>query len=393
MTAPAGGDAPPPPAAAALLALSSDDWASLLVATRSELASRDELPSELERLRATPAGRLASGEGRDAVVAALTADTQLWAAVADRLPDELRAQLTVPVGRATAPHRESGEAATVAQLRQELERARRRARSLREERDAWQRRTQACDARAARAEAALAAEQQARHELEEEVVTLRAAQEAAERARERAVARERRRQDSERERLARENTALRRAEQERRAVARRRVEAEERRAPAPVPEPTGGAVPQVPAGRPTALPDDLVPGTTPWAQALLGPGRLVLVDGYNVTRQHRPDLDLAAQRDWLVRLLTAAVAVHGWRSVLVFDGQEAGGARPRGAGDRIEVRFTAADITADDELVLAVEGTDEPVVVVTDDRELADRVRASDADVVGTTAFLSVART
>ncbi|MFP4312668.1 MAG: NYN domain-containing protein, partial [Nitriliruptoraceae bacterium] len=123
---------------------------------------------------------------------------------------------------------------------------------------------------------------------------------------------------------------------------------------------------------------------------LLGAGRLVLIDGYNVTRTHRDDLDLEGQRTWLVQRCVTAAASLRIRPVVVFDGQRAGTSRPTAARQQVEVRFTPAGISADDELVLAVEATDEPVVVVTDDRQLRDRVRASGADVVGTLAFLGV---
>jgi predicted RNA-binding protein with PIN domain len=76
------------------------------------------------------------------------------------------------------------------------------------------------------------------------------------------------------------------------------------------------------------------------------------------------------------------------RPVVYFDGEEAGGGRPRTGTREVEVRFTPAGITADDELVLAVEATDEPVLVVTDDRELRARLLASGADVIGTAPFL-----
>ena len=379
-----------PPDPATLAALSSDDWASVLTATRAELRARSDLAPELARVRDTPMGRLVAGEGRAAVVAALVGEQGLWTAILAQLPGSVRAQVVAtpeqdPAGAGT-------DSEVEAQLRADLERARTRARSLREERDSWQRRAEGADARATRAEAALRAAEEARTQLEEELTDLRSTLAEAEAARERALERARRRRDGERDRLARENAALRRREEERRSAERRRAEAAQRRTEVPAATTSTDPVPRVLAGRPTRLPPDLVAGTTPWAAALLGPGRRVLVDGYNVTRQHRPSLDLERQRAWLVQLLVTAVAAHRWRPVIVFDGQEAGGSRPPAGRQRVEVRFTAAGITADDELVLAVEGTDEPVVVVTDDRELADRVRASDADVVGTTAFLAVAR-
>lgn len=380
---------PGPVDRAVLATLSSDDWAGLLVATRTELRARTDLTPQLQRLRDTPTSRLVGGEGRDAVITALLSDEGLWASILARLPEDLGARLCADAGPSTAPDPPGGDASE--QLRSELERTRARARSLREERDTWQRRAEGADARAARAEAALQAADGARKELEQELTALRDQLAVADDAREGALERERRRRDSERDRLARENTELRRREEQRVAADRRR-RAQQQRAQVQAAAGRSEPVPRVLPGRPTRLPPDLVAGTTEWAQALLGAGRLVLVDGYNVTRQHRPGLDLEGQRAWLVQLLVTAATVHRWRPVVVFDGQEAGGSRPPAARHRVEVRFTAAGITADDELVLAVEGTDEPVVVVTDDRELSDRVRASDADVVGTTAFLSVAR-
>ncbi len=73
----------------------------------------------------------------------------------------------------------------------------------------------------------------------------------------------------------------------------------------------------------------------------------------------------------------------------MFDGQASGGSRPPAARD-VQVVFSDAGVTADDEVVMAVVGTDEPVVVITDDRELAARVRVHGADVVDTRSFLGV---
>ncbi len=381
------GDAPD---AAALTALSSDDWAALLVAARTELRARAELPADLAALRDTPTGRLVSGTGRERVIAALQGEPGLWRAIADRLPEGFADQLTsVPDTEVAAA---GAQEQTSAQLREELERVRARARALREERDTWQRRAEGADARAARAEAGQRTAEEQLRAVQDELEHARGELAQAEAAREHALERHQRRRDSERDRLARENADLRRREQQRLAADRRRAEQQQRETAHGGDRDPDVPVPRIVPGRPTRLPRGLVPGTTEWARALLGPGRRVLIDGYNVTRQHQRGRDLEGQRDWLLQLLVNAVAVHRWRPLVVFDGQQASGRLPPAGRHRVEVRFTAAGITADDELVLAVEGTDEPVVVVTDDRELRDRVRAADADVVGTTAFLSVAR-
>jgi rRNA-processing protein FCF1 len=57
----------------------------------------------------------------------------------------------------------------------------------------------------------------------------------------------------------------------------------------------------------------------------------------------------------------------------------------------VSVVFTPTGVTADDEIALAVQATDEPVVVVTDDRELRDRVRPHGADLLRVDPFLGAA--
>src|SRR5690606_19414550 len=96
--------------------------------------------------------------------------------------------------------------------------------------------------------------------------------------------------------------------------------------------------------------------------------------------------DLAAQRDWLVGLLARLAARYRVRPTVYFDGAQASGGRPPAGGRAVEVRYTAAGLTADDEIVFAVEAMEPrtPVLVVTDDRELAGRVAALRADVIGT---------
>jgi hypothetical protein len=285
--------------------------------------------------------------------------------------------------------------AEVGRARAEADRARDRLREVRDERDAARRRAEGAEGRAAAAEAELAA-------LRAEVASLEAARTrllddlaAAEADRRRAVEREARRQTAEVERLRAELAALRRAEEEQRLVEQRRVEARQqarRQAVRAQSEARREAQAErgtkVRPGRPSVLPSGIAPDTTEAADALLHAGRLVLVDGYNLTLQHRSDLALEAQRTWLTQLLSNLAARRRVRPVVVFDGERAGGGRPWTGGREVEVRFTPSGITADDELVLAVEATDEPVVVVTDDRELRARLLASGADVIGTAPFL-----
>ncbi len=371
----------------ALEGLSSDDWAAVLVAVRAELRAREELDEPQAAVAEQPTGRLVAGRGRAQVVELLVGDGALAAAVVERVPGPVRAAVTGPEAPSAAP-----DVAAVAVRDDEVVRVRQRARALREERDAWRRRAEGAEARAEQSERALAEQAAVQQDLRDTIAGLRQELAEAGAERDRAVVRERRRRDGEVARLEADLATLRRAEESRRAEQHRRERATQRRAAADD-RPSGEApVPRVPPGRPTRLPADIVPGTTEAARALLGPGRLVLIDGYNLTLNHRADLDLEGQRTWLVGLCANAVPVHRIRPVIYFDGQRASGVRSTPARQVVQVRFTPEGITADDELVLAVEATDEPVVVVTDDRELVERVRASGADVVGTVAFLGVVR-
>jgi len=384
---PEGRPTDPPVDRAALQGLASDDWAAVLVAVRAELRARDELDARQAAVAEQPTGRLVAGRGRTQVVELLVDDAELAAAVMARVPGPVRAASSGPDAPPAAP-----DAVAVDAGDDEVARVRQRARALREERDAWRRRAEGAEARAEQAERALAEQSAREHDLRDTVAGLR--QELAEAAsdRDRAVVRERRRRDGEVARLEADLAAFRRAEESRRADQNRRERAAQRRVATGHDAAGDAPVPRVPPGRPTRLPPDVVPGTTEAARALLGPGRLVLIDGYNLTLNHRADLDLEGQRNWLVGLCSNAVPVHRIRPVIYFDGERASGVRPTSARQAVQVRFTPAGITADDELVLAVEATDEPVVVVTDDRELVERVSASGADVVGTVAFLGVVR-
>jgi predicted RNA-binding protein with PIN domain len=165
--------------------------------------------------------------------------------------------------------------------------------------------------------------------------------------------------------------------------------------PGPEPE-TGAAVvpsrvrPAI-AGRPSRLPTGVDPDSVTAAVALLQiPGSRVLVDGYNVTRDDRavPAAGLEQQRAWLVRLMGGVVARFDVRPTLIFDGQpDVEGVVPKARG--VIVRFTA-DETADELLVALLDQlpADEPVLVVTSDREIRAAAAVRDANSVSAGVFL-----
>ena len=145
-------------------------------------------------------------------------------------------------------------------------------------------------------------------------------------------------------------------------------------------------------GRPCALPPGLRGDEPDAVHALLKvPGVTVVLDGYNVTLSPRGmgTAALADQRAWLTKLAAAAVARYGVRVVVVFDG-----ARERvmaaSATRGVRVVFTASDQTADERIVEIVSslGPDQPVAVVSSDREVRDDCEALGANVIASGAFL-----
>jgi predicted RNA-binding protein with PIN domain len=399
--------APAPPSAGALTSLDADAWAAVLVAVRSVHAEVAAPPTAgpVAELLAGPSSRFVSGARRRALARHLAGDAALWGQVVDAarasgLPPGLDRLLSTPAGpvagAADADDEANATEERVARLRGKL-------RAVREERDALRRRAEGAEARAARADADAEQLRAALTARDTELAAVRAELTAAAEERARAVARAERRADAEVARLREELAALRREEEDRRQLTKRRAAEEQaahraatrQREAARAAAKDAGSVRLVP-GRPSQLPRGVRPETTEAARLLLHRGRLVLVDGYNVTLQHQAGLELELQRAWLLRVAAALAASRGVEPVVVFDGARSGGARvgggrPAAGGRGVEVRFTGPGTTADDEIVLAVEGTDRPVVVVTDDRELRARVTVGGADVIGTRAFLGVA--
>jgi len=122
---------------------------------------------------------------------------------------------------------------------------------------------------------------------------------------------------------------------------------------------------------------------------------MVIVDGYNVTRSNVDHLSLEKQRDWLKAAATRLAASRGVRPRLVFDAANAD-TPPRSRRDprsAVEVRFVPKG-TADDAIVEIVEALpgNEPIVVVTDDRDLRDRLRRHQVDLLHTGPFVATAQ-
>jgi hypothetical protein len=387
-----------PPDADRLTALDDGLWRRVVAHLRRAMAEVAEVEADprLRRLVAVPSSRLVGGRARRDVVTMLASGGPLWMALRRRVLADpaLTAALAeaLAVGPTPAPPAAPEPAASV-QDQGEVTRLRERVRQLKQERDAARRRA---EGEAARADGEVAARQQAEAALaaaEERVAELRALLDDAASARASAVDRERRRGEAA---LVEVNEQLRRVRREQQeAVQRRRAADRAAAVRTSRPEPSAPVPPpRLVPGRPSRLPGEVHPDTTEAVQLLLHPGRRVLVDGYNVTRSHRDDLDLEGQRRWLVNLVAGAVASRRIEGHVVFDGH---GTPGRGSGRRergVQVAFTDEDVTADDDLVFRVAALppDEPVVVVTDDRELRERLSPYRVDLVSTGGFVAALR-
>jgi predicted RNA-binding protein with PIN domain len=124
-------------------------------------------------------------------------------------------------------------------------------------------------------------------------------------------------------------------------------------------------------------------------------GVLVLVDGYNVTKHPLgfPERSLEDQRTLLLDLCRRLARRFGAAVTVVFDGGAVEPIPTRLPLGPVEVVFTDAGRTADDEIVVRANAAppERPVVVVSSDNELRERVRALGASVTRSPALLGLA--
>ena len=124
-------------------------------------------------------------------------------------------------------------------------------------------------------------------------------------------------------------------------------------------------------------------------------GVLVLVDGYNVTKHPLgfPERDLEDQRTLLLDLCRRLARRFGAEVTVVFDGGTVEPIPTRLPLGPVEVVFTDAGRTADDEIVARANATppERPVVVVSSDNELRERVSALGASATRSPALLGLA--
>ena len=154
-------------------------------------------------------------------------------------------------------------------------------------------------------------------------------------------------------------------------------------------EPAGPRRPlPVPAGRFEDAPATL----DAWLDV---PGVQLLVDGYNVTKSPRgfPDLDLPSQRERLIDQLERLALRKNVPATVVFDGSDVPPGRSRPGRKRVRVEYSRPGEIADDHLIAKLASLPpDPVVGVTNDRELQERAGAEGATIAVAAQLLELSR-
>jgi predicted RNA-binding protein with PIN domain len=121
----------------------------------------------------------------------------------------------------------------------------------------------------------------------------------------------------------------------------------------------------------------------------------LVVDGYNVTKAPGGfgDLDLERQRQRLIDELERLARRRKAEVTIVFDGSSLAPGVARRHRGVVDVQYSGPTEIADDHLVAVLRGLPpDAVVVVTDDRDLQERVKALGATVAGSGQLLGLIR-
>ncbi len=144
--------------------------------------------------------------------------------------------------------------------------------------------------------------------------------------------------------------------------------------------------------RPAPLPGGLRDDSVEAARHLLRVRHVVvIVDGYNVAKRGWPEMQsLVDQRERLVDRLVGLHASTRAEFRIVFDGTEAATVAPS-KSQPVRVIFTESGMTADDEILhlVPIVPREQPVVVATSDREVADGAKRLGANVISAEQLLA----
>ena len=147
-----------------------------------------------------------------------------------------------------------------------------------------------------------------------------------------------------------------------------------------------------PLSAPHGLFEDSPESLTVWLQT---PNVQVLIDGYNVTMGEEGfgDLHLPDQRERLVQEVARLGRKYGVVPTIIFDGSDLQVGNQRKTRLPVKVEYSSPDEIADDHLVARLSDLPpDPVIVVTNDRELQERARSKGATIATSDQLLALVR-
>ncbi|MBW3595113.1 MAG: NYN domain-containing protein [Actinobacteria bacterium] len=122
---------------------------------------------------------------------------------------------------------------------------------------------------------------------------------------------------------------------------------------------------------------------------------MLVIDGYNVAKADGgyEDLQLETQRERLVDAVFTLAKMTDTETIVVFDAQRVPGRRTRRSRRPVVVEWSNPGQIADDYIVQRLEELpQDPVVLVTNDKELQERGRARDATIATSQQLLALLR-
>jgi predicted RNA-binding protein with PIN domain len=373
-----------------------------------------EIPKDLRRFRGFRPATL--GQHRDRLLAALD-DPDLRAAILEWLDGDrpklartvasnLRLAVERPEGwreqlTAASPQRKASTSNKAAlgrererarSAREELKRARSRART---EIQAAEERIADLVAEVARGTAALSDAKEAASVAQRSAESARSELEREQRRARREITRARAERDEHKAdaRGARRDLTTASRELDR---LRRRIEQLERSGAGRRVEPTPRAKPAPKKRRPLPVPPGRLPDDPQTLDEwLAGRGVHLVVDGYNAARVEGAfgELDLAGQRDRLVQEITGLATRRAAPATVVFDGAEVVPGVKRRRRGPVAIEYSKPSETADDHIVVLLERLPpQPVILVTNDRELQARAAERGATIATSDQLIGLIR-
>ncbi|MDW3179746.1 MAG: NYN domain-containing protein [Acidimicrobiia bacterium] len=142
---------------------------------------------------------------------------------------------------------------------------------------------------------------------------------------------------------------------------------------------------------PLPVPPGIFDDSSEMADYLLAvPNMVMLVDGYNVTKEAHDEWDLEQQRDWLEQGLRALASRTSASFDVVFDGADVVTSGGRASSTGVRIRFSPDGVEADDVIIGDVASVDRlrPLTVVSSDKRVRSGARDGGANLLSSRQLL-----